>query len=299
MPSSNDTLAHAIAQRRFGPNVQVTHMTQSTGPVYNLWLPDRRHILKLAKSTDDRSILKEARVIALLHQHRVPSPIVEFCGVDDASAGRPILLMLSAGDQTALDSLAANTPHAPTLVAEMGTILAAIHAITLPTSGDIQADRILPHNPQAQVQRLHHLADWAVAQQLLRADDAAMFKRLPMPNIDGTALCHMDFNAVHCVLTDGHIAAVVDWESAWAANPGIDLAVAHAYLEYHCPEVLVRRFLNAYAAARPLPPDYAAAYLPIRLAHLLGLMWVWYSQRLTENVHRAAQIFTTLSASRR
>jgi aminoglycoside phosphotransferase (APT) family kinase protein len=299
MHSSDDALAQAIAVRRFGPKVQVTHMTQSTGPVYNLWLPDRRHILKLAESTDDRSILKEARVIALLQRHRVPSPIVEFCGMDDASAGRPFLLMISAGDQTVMDCLAADPHHALMLAAEMGTILAAIHGIDLPASGDIQVDHIVPHNPQAQVQRLHHLADWAVGQRLLRAEDAAMFNRLPMPNIDGTALCHMDFNAVHCVLSDGHIAAVVDWESAWAANPGIDLAVAHAYLEYHCPEALVRRFLDAYAAARPLPPEYAAAYLPVRLAHLLGLMWVWHAQRLPENVHRAAQIFTTLSASRR
>ena len=294
---SDDVIAQAIAVRRYGPSVQATRVSQSMGPVYRLCLPSGRHILKLAKIPGGGSIAKEALIIQLLQQHRIPSPIIEFCGADASSAGRDFLLMTSAGEQTIMHRLTSGAAHANLLVAEMGGVLASIHGISLPASGDIQADRIVPHHPQAQIQRLHQLADWATGQQLIRAEDAAAFKRLPMPQMDGTALCHMDFNAVHCILRDNQISAVVDWESAWAANPGIDLAAAHAYLEFHCPQALVRCFLDAYATTRPLPADYLQAYFPVRLAHLLGMMWVWHGQNLTENVNRAARIFKTLCAS--
>jgi Ser/Thr protein kinase RdoA (MazF antagonist) len=296
---SDDRLAEAVAARRFGSAVRVVHLTRSSGLVYRVSMADGRWILKLARNAGDHSIAKEARVIDLLRQHGVAAPRVEFCGVNDVSARRSFLLMVSAGDQTAMDYLADPEHNASSLLAEMGNTLAAIHSITLPASGDIQADAIVPHNTQAQMQRLHRLADWAAVQQLLRPDETALFKRLPMPDIDGTSLCHMDFNAVNCVVSDGHIAAVVDWESAWAANPLIDLAIAHSYLEYHCPEDAVRCFLDAYAASRPIPADYPATYLPVCLAHLLGLMWVWNSRGLAANVRRAAKIFTALCASRR
>src|SRR5437899_12695783 len=37
---------------------------------------------------------------------------------------------------------------------------------------------------------------------------------------------------VQCVVDQGRISAVVDWESARAANSAIDLAIPHAHLDY-------------------------------------------------------------------
>ena len=86
--SPEDLLASRIAVARFGPDVQVSRMSQSAGPVYNLWLPGRRYILKLAKADTGRSLAKEARIIELLQQSAVPSPTVAFHGADGHAGAR-------------------------------------------------------------------------------------------------------------------------------------------------------------------------------------------------------------------
>jgi Ser/Thr protein kinase RdoA (MazF antagonist) len=73
----------------------------------------------------------------------------------------------------------------------------------------------------------------------------------------------------------GRIAAIVDWEAAWAGNPAIDCAVTQAYLEYYAPAALVRAWLAGYSEQRALPPDYARAYLPVRMVQVIGVLRAW------------------------
>ena len=112
-----------------------------------------------------------------------------------------------------------------------------------------------------------------------------------MPTIDGTELCHGDFHAVHCLVRDGRITAVVDWEAAWAGNSMVDLAVAHAYLNYYCPLEAVRSFLAGYEQVKPLPVDYERAYLPARMAHALELAKIWRLRGRPAEARRAVELY--------
>ena len=79
----------------------------------------------------------------------------------------------------------------------------------------------------------------------------------------------------------------MDWEAAWAGNAAIDLAFTHAYLDFYCVSQtgdgvgraaqLSRCFFDGYTALRPLPADYATAYLPVRMAHALGVLRAWHA----------------------
>ena len=76
---------------------------------------------------------------------------------------------------------------------------------------------------------------------------------------------HGDFHAVQCVVHDGHISAVVDWESAWSGNSAIDFAVTQVYLESYCPGDLLAAFVTGYLSQRTLPAGYQRDYLPVRM----------------------------------
>jgi Ser/Thr protein kinase RdoA (MazF antagonist) len=130
---------------------------------------------------------------------------------------------------------------------------------------------------------------------LIGAEASSRFQTMPVPDLGGVALCHGDFHAVQCVERDGRLSAVVDWESAWAGNADIDLAVAHAYLDCYCPADLARAFFAGYAAVRLVPAGYEAASLPVRMAQALALMHVWHGRGREVNVRRAAGLFRAYS----
>ena len=288
---SDRELAWAIALQCYKMEPKLEPLSRLNHAVFRLRFPDGSKILKLAKGSESASIRKELMLIELLARHGIPVPVIEHADDGGKLVGRPFFIMASAGDRTVADWVGRPDELGRGLFAEMGAVLGRIHGITFPASGDIRHDGIVPRDVQAVIRRLHDLADWGAAQRLLDASDVARFRLLAMPPAHGVALCHSDFHAVQCVVRDGRIMAVVDWESAWAGNPLIDFAIAHAYLEAYAAPELTGRFFAGYTALGPLPADYEQVYLPVRMAHALGLLKIWHGQGRQAGVRRAIELF--------
>ena len=276
MNSADDLpLVQDIATACYGTPTRVERITRSNNPVYRLWLGDTCKVLKIAQ--EGRSVRKEIMLVDLLQQHDVPVPVIEHDDSEGTLVGKPFFIMDNAGDQTVMNCLKAGD-LSRCLLTEMGLTLAKIHAITFPTAGDIQHDRIVPRDPHHFLNELYQAADRFVEQGLLSPVEASLFQSLPMPTTDGSSLCHSDYHTVQCVVRNGRITAVVDWESAWSGNALIDLAITHAYLDYYCPMELTRCFLTGYTSVHGVPDDYDLRYLPVRMAHAVGLLRAWQRQ---------------------
>ena len=293
---AHDTsLASIVAEHCYGATPEIECLSRYNNDVFRLRFSNGSKILKLARSSQSTLLRKELMLIDLLARRAVPVPVVEHEDRDGRLVGRPFFIMDSAGDRTVADWVGTEGDPGRQLFAEMGHVLARIHGVRFAESGEIQHDLIAPSHREEQSQRLLRLADWVVEQKLLGADEVALFKSAALPRITGGELCHGDFHAVQCIVQKDRISAVVDWESAWAGNSVIDLAIVHAYLDYYCPPELLACFFAGYTAIRPIPPDYDEAYRLVRMAHVLGLLKVWYSRRHRQNVRRAVDLYRAYS----
>lgn len=281
-------LARAIAVACYGREPRVEAISRVNNLVFRLRFPDACKILKLARGPDAATIRKELSLLGLLARHGIPVPAVEHADRDGAGVGRPYVVMESAGDRTVADYIGHPGDLPRRLFTEMGGILAEIHGLALEQSGEVRIEGTGPRDPGAYVGALYRLAGRLADERLLEADEVALLKSLTFPPADGGQLCHGDFHAVQCVVRDGRIAAVVDWESARAGNPVIDFAFTHAYLDFYSPPELIRGFVAGYTADRALPEDYARAYLPVRMAHALALVRVWRGRGPVARRHAAA-----------
>jgi Ser/Thr protein kinase RdoA (MazF antagonist) len=291
----DNSLASAIATHCYGATAQIECLSRYNNEVFRLRFSNGCKILKLAKCSQNALLRKELMLIDLLARHAVPVPVIEHEDGDARLVGRPFFTMDSAGERTVADWVGTGGDLGRRLFAEMGNVLARIHGVRFGESGEIQHDRIVPSHHEEQSQRVLGLAGWVVEQRLLGADEVAPFKSVDLPKTTGDELCHGDFHAVQCIVQRDRIAAVVDWESAWAGNSVIDLAIVHAYLDYYCPPELIACFFAGYAAIRPIPPDYDEAYRLVRMAHVLGLLKVWHSRRHRQNVKRAIDLYRAYS----
>ena len=294
---TDQELALAIVRDRYGVAPELERLPGTNSAVFRLRVGEAPKVLKLAPSADAAKLQLELRIFALLAEHGLPAPTVEASDVTGALVGRPFILMASAGDRNVADCIAREDPATPGLFAEMGTLLARIHGITLPSAGRIQHDRIVPRDRAAVLGNLGRTADALVAAGLLTRDEASRLGGMPFPDLDGRALCHGDFHAVQCVVADDHVSAVVDWASAWAGNAEVDLAVALAYLEFYAKPELVSRFLAGYAAVRPLGVDHSRRTLPTQMAHAVVLAGVWLGRRRMPTARRAVGLFRGYAAA--
>lgn len=295
--SSDVELARRIALGCFGVEPRIEAISRLNNPVFRLRFPLATMILKMAPGGDATAVRKELAIIDILARHGVPAPAVEVADPDGVQLGRPFVVMRSAGDRTVADWSNDASQEGRRLFGEMGTVLARIHGIAFRESGEIRAEGVVPLDTSAVRAEADRAAEWARDQGYLDRYETARFLALPTPPLEGTALCHRDFHGVQCVVDRGHIAAVVDWESAWACNPTIDLAIAHAYLDFYCAPPLVEEFFAGYASARPLPDRYDRDNLPIRMAHALGMMRVWDDQGLEPNLRRSIERFRSYARS--
>jgi aminoglycoside phosphotransferase (APT) family kinase protein len=290
-------LARAIGRECYGGDVRGELIAGSHNALVRLFAPSGVKVLKLAPAGTSEAVGRELRVIALLREHGLPAPVVEHADPQGARHGRAFFAMAQAGERTVYELLGESGDTPRRLLREMGTLQARFHAIELPASGTILADRIEPSGPEPLLASLHALSRELAAEGLLSAAEDERFRALRLPPHQGTSLCHGDFHAVQCVVRMGRIAALVDWEAAWAGNPAIDCAVTHAYLEAYAPPALVASWLEGYADCRALPGDYARAYLPVRMVQVIGLLraWrehgVWAAAVSARRVARALDLF--------
>jgi aminoglycoside phosphotransferase (APT) family kinase protein len=281
--------ARTIARACYGVVPEITPLSGSSNAVFRLRLPDRPRILKISRGERADAVRKEIMLIDLVGRHGVPVPVIERADETGEMVGRAFLVMASAGTETVADRMRAGTAAVRNLFTEMGVVQARIHSIAFERSGEIRADGIVPHQAGRYVADLYVVADRLVADGLLDARDAKLYRSLPVPDVEGTRLCHSDFHAVQCIVSDDRIAAVVDWESAWSGNPTVDFALTQAYLELYSPLELVHCFASGYLSASSLPSDYQHAYLPVRMALPLSLLGVWRGQGEAAWAHAVRQ----------
>lgn len=289
--SADVELARRIALGCFGLEPRIEPISRLNNVVFRLRYPHADKVLKIGTAGDPEPVRKELAIFDLLARNGLPAPSVEHADAEGAEFGRPFLVMRSAGDRTVADWADVPDEAGRSLFREMGTILARVHGITLRGSGDIRAGSFAPLDPAAIRERLDRAADWAGLQGYIDREESERFRSLETPPLGGSALCHRDFHAVQCVVGGGRIAAVVDWESAWASNPAVDLAIAHAYLDFYCRPTLLEAFFAGYVATRPLPDGYDRVNLPVRMAHALGMMDVWHRRGMEANLPRTIELY--------
>lgn len=290
-------LAREIGRDCYGSEPRVELVGGSNNALVRLYAQSGVKLLKLAREGEAGAVGKELRLIALLRDHGLPAPVVEHADPEGARHGRAFFAMAQSGERTVYDLLGEGGDTPSRLAREMGSLQARFHAIELPGSGTILAERIEPSSPEPLLESLRAVSRELVAENLLSAEEDERFRRLRLPPHQGSSLCHGDFHAVQCVVRMGRIAAIVDWEAAWAGNPTIDCAVTQAYLESYAPAALVRAWLDGYQEQRSLPPDYARAYLPVRMVQVVGVLraWrahgVWRAAVASGRVPRALELF--------
>lgn len=271
-------IARHIVQQCYGAVTGLAALAGSNHAVFRVQTTAGERILKLAATADGRSIAKEQALIGLLGQRGIPVPVIDRCETNAAACGWPFLCTHCAGHETAFDCIRQPGPEKYGLFQQMGTIQAALHEIEFPADGDIQADGVTGHEPEGY---WRGLADWAGQlgeQGVLETAEVDAFCALSPPSVTGRRLCHSDYHAVQCVVAQGRVSAVVDWESAWSGNRLVDLAITLAYFDFYAPPELTKRFLSAYDERLPLPADFERAYLPVRIGQTLGVLRAWHSR---------------------
>jgi len=291
-------LARAIGRACYGTEPRVEPVGPSNNALVRLYLASGIKVLKLARPGEPGAVGKELRLIALLRENELPAPVVEHADAVGEAHGRAFFVMTQSGERTVYDLLGGSGDTASRLLREMGTLQARFHAICLPSAGTILSDRIEPSDPEPLLASLRDVAGALAEEGLLTVEEHAGFRALRLPPHDGRSLCHGDFHAVQCVVRMGRIAALIDWEAAWAGNSAIDCAVTQAYLESYASEALVRAWLEGYTAVRPLPADYARAYLPVRMAQLMGVLRAWREHGAWHGAVAAGRVQRTLDLYR-
>lgn len=140
---------------------------------------------------------------------------------------------------------------------QLGRAVAQLHTISFPGGGEIGADGSVPAGTpyltalaERTRRRIGDPRDAALFTALL-TDRARLFDDIPP-----AALCHEDLNPtnilVHHTNRGWRLAALLDFDSAWAGSPESDLA----RLEFRYG-ALAADLRRAYTAIRPLAGGYA------------------------------------------
>jgi len=160
------------------------------------------------------------------------------------------------------------------LYRQLGQAVAQLHTIHFPAYGEIGVDgrvsegyslvAALEGRARRRVANPHH-ADLFVG--LLR-DRAHLFDGAP-----GSALCHEDLNPTN-ILLQRHgavwrVAAILDFDSAWAGSPESDIARLDLWQSAAYPDLMDGGFRAAYEMRRPVAPGYKGRRAIYQLLWLL------------------------------
>jgi aminoglycoside phosphotransferase (APT) family kinase protein len=90
-------------------------------------------------------------------------------------------------------------------------------------------------------------------------------------------LAHRDFGDFQCLVAEGDVVGIVDWEAVCVSEPEADLAFAGAFLRaFRVPDE-ESAFLDGYRRASRLRPDLNL-YENLLQAFLLGLYALWHGR---------------------
>ena len=224
-----------------------------------------------------------------------PVPKLEHADAQGARLGRPFFITTDEGADT-VGSLCQASPEAGAAWAErMGEVLARVHGIELGAHPGLV--EVLEH---AEIGRF-----WPQVRQAAKAfaeagvfdsRDVERFLAHAPPDAAGEALCHADFSGKQCVVSEGRIAAVVDWAAAWIGDPSIDLAIAASHWDLAGVTGASEAMLAGYRRVSPLPERYESIERAARMAFLVHVVGLWHEQGASS--WRAAQLGGKLDRAR-
>lgn len=211
-----------------------------------------------------------------------PAPEVLVAEPDASWLGRPFIVMHRLPGQPMLGSLLGR--RILRMAALLGRSHARLHAL------DAAAfDRVL--------KREYH-ASFAATAETWATQVKATIERTSLDGLrpsfawaqarirgdhGDAVVCHGDFHPLNVLVADGELAGVVDWAWVVLAPPEFDVGATIALLT-HGPvdvpraampavrlagRVVVKRYLRAYAAVRPLRREFVRVYESLRLLGFL------------------------------
>lgn len=241
-------------------------------------------ILKLSFAAPRAAAMaREPQVMALLRHNGIPVPLVEIEDMDGKLVGRPFFVMKSEGTRTASELSGLSGHNRRRLFREVGKTLARVHNIAFNAPADFNGHQpVAPHFRRAPLEAWHvRQLDYARRHRLFETSllDRVQHTMAALPEARRFGMCHGDFNPSQCIRSGPAVRAIVDWEGSYIGDPIFDFAVYDALLETTAPRELAEASRHAYAELRPLPADYAEAFCPFKLAHVISLGASFHAKR--------------------
>jgi aminoglycoside phosphotransferase (APT) family kinase protein len=257
-------------------------------------------------STLDTDLAQEFRVFELLVPEPVPTPAVHglvdhqdtaFDGpffVMDRLEGRAVNVWRGRDRAT----LQADWDGPRGLATDLVEHLAAIHRI----DPELAARAATPRTFQEAVD--HWQGVWE-AQRLVRdpvVDEAYRWVRSREPDPVEPALVHGDYRIGNCLIGEGRVTAILDWELSHVGDPRFDLG--YMSLDYHCGKFTTpgSTLINAVAdqawfderytalTGRPVDRDVVATFTALGALMLFAIMTTGlrvYAERRTQDIRMA------------
>ena len=271
----------SILQTCYGAVVPASPIVRSRNLVLGFTIDGHGKVMKLYPRQSNAAV-KELMLVDLVGKRGVPVATIDHADPEGKIAGRPFIIMETAGPKTLAEMRLANAAGSGLLdhYREMGEILLRIHAVKMPRAGEISGRKIEPGDPRGFVEGLIEVGRLLVSRGLIPVHDLDTFSTAQLPSTEGRSLCHSDYREAQCVIDSHRISAVLDWESAWSGNALIDFAIARTHLELLGEQRIVEAFANGYLAGRTLVADFDDEYRVVFMATVLGLFRAWISQRI-------------------
>jgi aminoglycoside phosphotransferase (APT) family kinase protein len=275
-----------------------------SNPTYLMRCAGRRWVLRSKPGPASlllpsaHAIEREFLVLAALHGSEVPVPRALLLCEDESVVGRAFYVMEHIEGRGFWDPALPDLARAerPVLYEEMNRVVAAIHAVDLPSTGLYAYSRTGQYL-QRQIARwtrqlegsgptvgasMHYLSDWLPAHLPRQSGDQP----------EAVALVHGDLRIDNLLWhpTESRVLAVLDWELSTLGDPLADLA--YHLLSWHIPPHVFRGMggLDLAALGIPQESDYLRRYAARRgLADLdcITRDWPFY---LAFNLFRLAAI---------
>ena len=257
-------------------------------------------------STLDTDLAQEFRVFELLVPEPVPTPAVHgLLDAEDTPFGGPFFVMdrlegraVNVWRGRDRKALQADWDGPRGLATDLADHLAAIHRIDATRAAEAAT-------PQSFQQRIDHWQGVWEAQRLVRdpvIDEAYRWVRSREPDPVAPALVHGDYRIGNCLIDDGRITAILDWELSYVGDPRFDLG--YMSLDYHCGKFTTpgSTLMNAVAdhawfderytalTGRPVDRDVVRTFTVLGALMLVAIMTTGlrvYAERRVQDIRMA------------
>lgn len=180
---------------------------------YSPWLlraPDREVVLREGQPGELAPIMTEVRALQLAAQAGMPAPRV--LAYDDGTAAQAPLILMGCVPGSSLIPVEPETAR----LAALGAMAARLHAVPLEPSADLPLRRQpIADVDFAELRRAHE------PRELLERGAAVL--AATGPTADRRVFVHGDLWHGNTLWADGRLTALLDWDSAGAGDPGVDL----------------------------------------------------------------------------